>query len=204
LQLDHVVVAVSHLATAATDFEHRYGLQSVEGGRHPGWGTANRIVPLGDAYLELVAVVDASEAAVSSFGRVVAAALAGRDERLLGWAVRTDELDAIAGRLRLDVQAKSRARTDGSELCWRLAGVEQAFAEPCLPFFIEWADDAELPGRSAPAAGALEWLELEGDPERLAGWLGEHSLPVSVTGGSPAVRRVVVEARGCRVSVVAD
>jgi hypothetical protein len=201
VQLDHVVIAVSDLASGVADFERRHGLPSVEGGRHPGWGTANRIVPLGDAYLELVAVVDESEAAVSSFGRAVADALAGRDERVLGWAVRTEELDAIAGRLGLQIQAKSRARPDGSELRWRAAGVEQAFAEPCLPFFIEWADDVVLPGRSGTAVGAIERLELEGDPERLAGWLGEHSLPVSITGGSPAVRRVVVEARGRRVSI---
>jgi hypothetical protein len=201
VQLDHVVIAVSDLASAAADFERRHGLPSVEGGRHPGWGTANRIVPLGETYLELVAVVDESEAAKSSFGGGVADALDGGDRGFLGWAVRTDELDAIAGRLRLDVQAKSRARPDGSVLRWRFAGVEQALAEPCLPFFIEWADDVVLPGRSATAVGALERLELEGDPERLAGWLGEHSLPVSVSRGSPTVRRVVVEVRGRRVSV---
>ncbi len=202
MQLDHAVVAVSDLTSAAADFETRYGLPSVEGGRHPGWGTANRIVPLGDAYVELLAIVDESEAAVSSFGRWVADALAGRSQQLLGWAVRTDELDAVAERLGLDVQAKSRARPDGTVLRWRLAGVEQALAEPCLPFFIEWADDAVLPGRSATAVGAIELLELEGDPVRLAGWLGEHSLPISVTSGRPAVRRIVVEARGRRISVV--
>jgi hypothetical protein len=42
--------------------EGRYGLASIEGGRHPGWGTANRIIPLGDAYIELVTVVDDEEA----------------------------------------------------------------------------------------------------------------------------------------------
>jgi len=201
VQLDHVVVAVSDLRSAAADFETRYGLPSVEGGRHPGWGTGNRIVPLGDAYVELLAIVEESEAAVSTFGRSVADALAGGSQQLLGWAVRTDGLDAVAERLGLDVHAKSRARPDGSVLRWRLAGVEQALVEPCLPFFIEWADDAVLPGRSATAVGAIELLELEGDPVRLAGWLGEHSLPISVTSGRPAVRRIVVEAHGRRISV---
>jgi hypothetical protein len=204
VQLDHVVVAVSDLATAADHFETRYGLPSIEGGRHPGWGTANRIVPLGDAYLELVAVVDESEAAKSSFGSGVADALAGSDQGFLGWAVRTDGLDLIAARLGLDVRAKSRARPDGSVLRWCFAGVEQALAAPCLPFFIEWAEDAVLPGRSAATVGAIERLELEGDPERLADWLGGHSLPISVAPGSPAVRQVVVGTRGRRVSVAAD
>jgi hypothetical protein len=51
LELDHVLIAVSDLAAAAREIEVRYGLVSIEGGRHPGWGTANRIVPLGETYL---------------------------------------------------------------------------------------------------------------------------------------------------------
>ena len=63
LQIDHVLIAVADLADVAREIEARYGLASVEGGRHPGWGTANRIVPLGETYLELIAVVDEAEAA---------------------------------------------------------------------------------------------------------------------------------------------
>ena len=40
MRLDHLVIAVSDLAAPT-------GYESIEGGRHPGWGTANRIVPLG-------------------------------------------------------------------------------------------------------------------------------------------------------------
>src|SRR6476469_4083347 len=52
------MIAVTDLDAAGREFEARHRLASVAGGRHPGWGTANRIVPLGDAYLELVAIVD--------------------------------------------------------------------------------------------------------------------------------------------------
>src|SRR4051794_22384701 len=74
IELDHVLIAVTDLDAAGREFQSRYGLVSIAGGRHPGWGTANRIVPLGDTYLELVAAVDAAEAAGSPFGRWVAAA----------------------------------------------------------------------------------------------------------------------------------
>jgi Glyoxalase-like domain len=77
-ELDHVLVAVPDLAAAARVLEEEHGLTAIEGGRHPGWGTANRIVPLGDSYLELVAVVDAGEAARSPFGRWVAASQSAR------------------------------------------------------------------------------------------------------------------------------
>ena len=145
------------------------GLPSVEGGRHPGWGTANRIVPLGETYIELVTVVDETEAAQSPFGRWVASAPDGP----LGWAVRTDRLDDIARRLGLTVASGSRG-----DLRWRLAGIEHAAAEPYLPFFIEWAPGTPLPGRGA--VGELSELQLRGDPDRLAAWLGEHHLPITV------------------------
>jgi hypothetical protein len=77
VELDHVLIAVADLTAAASVMEARYGLTSMEGGRHPGWGTANRIVPLGAAYLELVAVVDRTQATESVFGSWVAQRLVG-------------------------------------------------------------------------------------------------------------------------------
>ena len=109
VELDHVLVAVADLSAATREVEARYGLVSTEGGRHPGWGTANRIVPLGDSYLELVAVVDETEAAQSPFGSWVAA-VHPTLARPFGWAVRTNELDNVARRLDLTVSAGSRGR----------------------------------------------------------------------------------------------
>ena len=65
---------MADLAAASREIESRYGLASIEGGRHGDWGTANRIVPLGEAYLELVSVVDEAQAARSPFGSWVAEA----------------------------------------------------------------------------------------------------------------------------------
>ena len=38
-------------------------------------------------------------------------------------------------------------------LRWRLAGMEQAIADPALPYFIEWGDATPLPGRRRPVIG---------------------------------------------------
>ena len=78
---------MADLASAAHELEAAHGLASVEGGSHPEWGTANRIVPLGGAYLELIAVVDGSAAELSPFGRWIAAS-SSATARPLGWAVR--------------------------------------------------------------------------------------------------------------------
>jgi hypothetical protein len=203
LELDHVLIAVADLATAARTIEARQGLASIEGGLHPDWGTANRIVPLGDAYLELVAVVDAAAAARSPFGRWVAGAhpvLA----RPLGWAVRTPHLDDVARRLELTVSAGSRATPSGRLVRWRLAGVEQASAEPSLPFFIEWEHGTPLPGRTPVAhrVGAVQIakLRLDGDVDRLDTWLGSHRLPVAMRPGAPAITSIVLSGAGGEIA----
>jgi len=195
VEIDHVLFAVDDLPAAAEEIEARHGLSSIEGGRHPGWGTANRIVPLGDAYLELVTVVDQTEAAQSPFGSWVAS-VAGTLAGPFGWAVRTHHLDDVADRLGLSVSRGSRLDRSGKRLRWQSAGIEQAALEPPLPFFIEWQAGTPLPGsaRRADALGALAIasLRLTGDSDRLNEWLGRHSMPISVRRGGPAVTGITL------------
>jgi hypothetical protein len=200
VELDHVVIAVAELGAAASELEARHGLTSVEGGRHAGWGTANRIVPLGDTYMELIAVVDEDDAAGSVFGRWIADGLRSGSGRPLGWVARTDRIDEVADGLGLTVSSGSRRAGDGRQLSWRLAGAEQAAAEPALPFFVEWGEGTPLPGRTPAAHPAgdvrLAGLRLSGDPERVERWLGAgHGLPITVTPGTPAVTGVLLETR---------
>src|SRR5512132_1332308 len=104
LRLDHVVNAVPDLDEAAIRFRESFGLDSTEGGRHERWGTANRIVPLGDQYLELVAAVDEPTAAETVFGRGVLERAAGGG----GWftmAAVADDLDAVASRFGIEVDS---------------------------------------------------------------------------------------------------
>jgi hypothetical protein len=198
---------VADLAAAGRELGARHGLASIDGGRHPGWGTANRIVPLGEAYLELVAVVDEAEAAQSPFGSWVARA-SPAVAKPLGWAVRTSELDEVARRLGLVVSAGSRATRDGQVLRWRLAGIEQAAAEPSLPFFIEWEHGTPHPGRTpAPhrAAGVqIAKLEFAGGADRLAAWLDHSRLPITVRPGAPALTSIVLAGAAGEIVLAAE
>ncbi|HEY7149723.1 MAG TPA: VOC family protein [Gaiellaceae bacterium] len=189
-ELDHVLIAVDDLQAASREIEQRHGLASVEGGRHQGLGTANRIVPLGSTYLELVAVADEAEAAASGFGGWVAE---GVRPRLLGWCLRTDDLDAVAAGLGLTTTAGSRARPDGTVLSWRMAGLERSADEPSLPFFIEWGPGTPYPGEALAQRATIDELRLQGGPERIAQWTRGADAPISVKDGNPAILGVVVD-----------
>jgi hypothetical protein len=153
-------------------------------------------VPLGDCYLELVAVVDHAEAAGSAFGRWVAAATPAGGAQPMGWAVRPSDLDAVARRLGLRIAGGSRLTGLGDVLAWRSAGVEQAAADPAMPFFIFWGPESPSPGRRRclipRAASRSPGLRLTGESAQLAAWLGPHRLPIVVEPGLPAVDGIVL------------
>jgi glyoxalase-like protein len=196
LRLDHVVYAVRDLDGAAERFRRDFGLDSVVGGRHEGWGTANRIVPLGEQYVELIGVVDLAEAEATTFGRSVLE----RTEAGDGWytiAVATDDVVMIGERLGLEVDARSRERPDGEVLRWRMAGLDDPRREPWMPFFLTWDVPGSLHPGSARAghgvrADGIAWVEVGGDAERLRAWLGDEELPIRVSGDEPGIHRVAL------------
>ena len=201
LDLDHLVLGVADLDDAAATLLDEHGLVALAGGRHPLWGTANRIVPLGSCYLELVAVVDPDVAADSAFGSWVAAMSARQSD--WGWAVRTSDIAATAERLDLDVVPGSRVTPAGLELRWQLAGVPAADTDRTLPFFIEWGDGTPMPG-SAHAdhpAGEVRIgaIEVQTDAAELGRRLGHADLPVTVRPGRRGVTRVELTAGTGRI-----
>jgi hypothetical protein len=198
LEIDHVVIGVRDLDDAASRLRNDHGLVALAGGRHPAWGTANRIVPLGSSYLELVAVVDPDVAARSTFGSWIADMAAGRTGG--GWAVRTHDMAATAERLGLDVVAGSRVTSEGRELRWQLAGLPlDDQADRSLPFFIAWAPGTPLPGASTVSGGpgegesrmTLDRIDVECDPAALHHLLAGQPLAVDATTGHHGVTSVL-------------
>jgi glyoxalase-like protein len=205
MQIDHVVYGVQDLEAAATRMKQEFGLGSVPGGHHPGWGTGNRIVPLGPSYIELLAAVDRDVAGGSDLGRALIEAVEEGD-RFFGWCVSTNDVDAVASRLGLSVGEGTRERPDGVVLRWRSAGLERALAEPSLPFFITWDISEDLhPGRAeADHVGepqGIAWVEIGGDAIRLNEWLEGSELPVRVVGGPPGVLAVAIAAESGEIVI---
>src|SRR5689334_4616094 len=92
LGIDHLVLAVADPDAAAAELEAKLGLTSGGGGRHEAMGTFNRLIWLGDAYLELVGVFDRELALESWFGRPVVESL-DRGGGLVTWVVAVDDID---------------------------------------------------------------------------------------------------------------
>jgi Glyoxalase-like domain len=200
LAIDHVIVLVHDLDGAAERLYDLNGLASMAGGRHAGYGTGNRIVPLGDSYIELMAGVDRDKAVASPLGSWVERRLAEVGEAPVAVCLRTDDIEATARRTGHPALAMSRTRPDGVTLDWQLVALEAALTQG-LPFFIQWhVDDSEHPGRTSVehrcTPTGIEWVELGGDEDRLASWLGEQDLPVRHVDPSPTLRFAVGVAGG--------
>jgi Glyoxalase-like domain len=180
VRIDHVIYSTADL-DAAEAVIRDFGLDVAPGGVHDGLGTHNRLVPLGGAYLELLAIHDPAEAEGRGFGP----ALLRRGEGLLGWAAAVDDLAVVIERLGLSTLTVSR-----QGMTAQVAGVEEAMREPYLPFFIERKGDRG-PSR-------IEWLEVGGDAERLHTWLGGAELPVRAVDGPPRVVAVGIDGRELR------
>jgi hypothetical protein len=192
LEIDHVLIAVGNLDSAADRLRNDYGLESVEGGRHPGWGTANRIVPLGREYLELIGVVDPDEASESTFGSWLMERVEDGDH-LLRCCLRPGDIEEVAERIGDEPLPGTRVTDNGRSVHWRLVGLEAAMSQN-LPFFIEWHPESPHPGLTPihHPSGALgiAWVEIGGNQERLSDWLGDHAAAVRLVGGAPGVRSV--------------
>jgi hypothetical protein len=200
LRLDHVMYVARDLEGAARRIRFESGFHSYPGGEHTGIGTHNRVIPVGgDQYVELMAVADETVAAANPVGAQVLQWARERDG-LRVWCLAIDDIDVVAKRLELVASPWTRIRPDGTELRWRLAGVERAMADPSLPFFIQW----DIAPADHPSRGAVEhtvqpdgiaWLEVGGDAAKLARWTDGADLPVRVIDADEGPRALGVTTR---------
>lgn len=193
-RIDHVVLAVRDLAASAGRLWNEHGLRFSPGGRHPQWGTANMIAPLGNDYVELLGVVDEEVGSNSVLGRTLME-LSEDGDRWFSVCLSDDDIDATVARLGLTIRPGTRTRPDGTEVRWRGAGIEERGEDLWLPFFISWDVPAPLHPGAAPAehrvpVEGIAWAEVGGNEARLRAWLGGAEVPISVVEGEPRVRAV--------------
>lgn len=169
IRIDHVIVGTADLHSGITEIERLTGVRPVIGGVHPGQGTRNALMSLGDGnYLEILAL-DPVQSVDNEYTRELRTLTSLKP---IGWAVSAGGENAIrselakAGIAITAVEPGSRAKPDGSILRWTTFGYEK-LDNPLAPFFIIWADQALHPSRTSPAGCRLTGLSIE-SPEAAA------------------------------------
>src|SRR5438094_9733425 len=86
--IDHIIIGVLNLDKAATQFSQQLALALSGGGIHPAGGTANRIIVIGDTYLELITVRNPEEAQSSMLERLA------KGDGYLNFVLASDDIEA--------------------------------------------------------------------------------------------------------------
>ena len=186
--LDHILLGCNDLDKGIAFVEESTGVRAALGGVHPGAGTRNALLSLGEnRYLEIIAPDPKQPASADS-----------RDLRkledpiLVGWAAHPGDIEAFAARLKQEGIAAtgpnpgSRKRPDGRVLHWKTLGLNDD-AAGLLPFFIEWSGDSLHPSVDSPqGCGLLTFEAFTPKPDELWRKAAELrlDLPISAARGA--------------------
>lgn len=141
--IDHLIIACADPPGAAAELEALLGLAATGGGRHDAHGTHNRLIWLGDSYIELMGVFDPALAAQSWWGTHISRVLESGPAAYAGLPLASDDLAADIERLRAqgapisDPVAGERRRPDGEVVRWRIARLPDPDPDLGLCFLIE-------------------------------------------------------------------
>jgi catechol 2,3-dioxygenase-like lactoylglutathione lyase family enzyme len=169
--LDHILLGCNDLDRGIDFVEQHTGVRAAFGGVHPGRGTRNALLSLGERrYLEIIAPDPAQPDATDSLFLYLKKL---SEPRLVGWAAHPGDLGSFAKKLRDAGVAfegptpGSRKRPDGRVLEWQTLTLRDN-ASWLLPFFIEWSADSVHPSKDAPSGCRLvRFGAVSPDPNEL-------------------------------------
>lgn len=155
LAIDHIVIASKNPEQDAKEFEEKFGVKTISGGKHTNWGTYNYLSFFNNnSYLEWLGVYD-EELARKSDNPLIQRLVHFFDEGKTGpvtYALRTKDMNYQLKHLNkhsipfVGPLPGARKREDGSTLSWRMLFPNH---EQDLPFLIEWGDSINLPSDKA-------------------------------------------------------
>jgi catechol 2,3-dioxygenase-like lactoylglutathione lyase family enzyme len=185
--LDHILLGSRDLQEGINFVERLTGVRATFGGVHPGRGTQNALLSLGERrYLEIIAPDPAQPEGKNP---MASGLLSLAEPRLVGWAAHPGSLSEFAEKLRAagvvfeGPTPGSRKRPNGQLLKWQTISLAD-IASGLLPFFIEWSQDSVHPSVDAPKGCALRSFAAETPaPEKLAATLNTLSLDLPVEKG---------------------
>src|SRR6266566_9552975 len=135
--LDHIIIGVNDLEQATTIFSQKLGLAASGGGIHPSGGTANRIIVIGDTYIELIAVRTPEEAQPSMLERLA------KGEGYLNFVLSSDQIEADSAAMEkrgISIFGPTPGQlrsADGRTRGWKRTDVERPDLAQHYPFIIQ-------------------------------------------------------------------
>ena len=193
VDIDHVILGINDLERGIREFESRTGVAPTRGGEHPGRGTQNALVTLGNGrYLEILAPATSQAPTASRESPPDHAQLT-----LVGWALSTRAIDATVDQLRkagFEVQGPapgSRRAPDGALLAWQSASVDPL---GLTPFFIQWSKETVHPSATSPAGCSFVSMELtQPQPQRLQSVFKAVGFAGTISTGARAAMHVTFD-----------
>ncbi len=157
--LDHIILGCNDLDRGIAFVEDHTGVRAAFGGVHPGRGTQNALLSLGERrYLEIMAPDPAQPDATDPLLLYLKKL---SEPQIVGWAAHPGDLGSFAKKIRdAGVAFKgpspgSRKRPDGRVLSWKNLTLKDDRGG-LLPFFIEWSADSKHPSEDAPRGCRLD------------------------------------------------
>jgi hypothetical protein len=201
--LDHILLGSNDLQQGIDFVEKHTAVRAQFGGVHPGRGTQNALLSLGERrYLEIIAPDPAQPDANNPLARELRSLI---EPRLVGWAAHPGTVAAFAEKLRAAGVAfhgptpGSRKRPDGRLLQWQTLELADD-ANGLLPFFIEWAPDSPHPSSDAPKGCTLLGFAAEVlEPAKLTARLGLLGLQLPVHKGDHSALRASISGPSLRL-----
>lgn len=164
LRFDHLAISAERLEEGVGWVEEALGVKLSGGGKHQAMSTHNRLLGLGDLYLEVIAV----DPDAPPPGRARWFGLDGfrGAPRITNWVAESDDLLADMGRAPKGIgEVMALARGDYR---WRMAVPADGLLprDGCFPALIQW--DGPHPAQALPDAGIRLKRFVIGTPQDFA------------------------------------
>ena len=207
-KLDHILLGSPDLQAGIDFVEKHTGVRATFGGVHPGRGTQNALLSLGESrYLEIIS----PDLAQPGVNNPIASNLHSLTEpRLIGWATHPGSVTAFAEKLRAagigfdGPTPGSRKRPDGQILSWQIVSLADT-ASGLLPFFIEWSRESVHPSVDASKGCTLLSFSAETpEPEKLAAALKPLNLDLPIKKGIRSRLHAIISGRKANSMFIPD
>ena len=208
---DHIIYFVPNLEEAYDHFESLLGVRPIFGGQHPGRGSHNALLSLGErCYLEIIAPDPTQPTPPNprSFGMDHLS-----DAKLLHWAVTSSNIEASASAAKSagydpgEIFDGSRSRSDGVLMAWKLTRRPEAVlgknppGDWLVPFLIDWGQTPH-PAQNNPAGCQLVAVKaIHPEPAGIEAMLEALGVECHVSRGEQAQLIAIIDTPSGRVEL---